>query len=74
MKSEYQTEALKEYFQLIPVWSNEIEEQIEIFSNAEKIIAPHGSNLANIVFCSYDLKNTYTQNHSTVTDFARFLG
>ena len=29
----------------------EIEEQIEIFSNAEKIIAPHGSNLANIIFC-----------------------
>ena len=28
-----------------------IEEQIEIFSNAEKIIAPHGSNLANIIFC-----------------------
>ena len=30
----------------------EIEEQIEIFSNAEKIIAPHGSNLANIIFCN----------------------
>ena len=29
----------------------EIEDQIEIFSNAEKIIAPHGSNLANIIFC-----------------------
>ena len=29
----------------------EIEEQIEIFSNADKIIAPHGSNLANIIFC-----------------------
>ena len=29
----------------------EIEEQIEIFSNAEKIIAPYGSNLANIIFC-----------------------
>ena len=29
----------------------EIEEQIEIFSNAEKIIAAHGSNLANIIFC-----------------------
>ncbi len=29
----------------------EIEEQIEIFSDAEKIIAPHGSNLANIIFC-----------------------
>ena len=29
----------------------EIDEQIEIFSNAEKIVAPHGSNLANIIFC-----------------------
>ena len=29
----------------------ELEEQIEIFSNADKIIAPHGSNLANIIFC-----------------------
>ena len=29
----------------------EIEEQIDIFSSAEKIIAPHGSNLANIIFC-----------------------
>ena len=29
----------------------EIEEQIEIFSNAEKIISPYGSNLANIIFC-----------------------
>ena len=29
----------------------EIEEQIEVFSNAEKIVAPHGSNLANIIFC-----------------------
>jgi len=29
----------------------EIDEQIEIFANAEKIIAPHGSNLANIIFC-----------------------
>ena len=29
----------------------EIDEQIEIFSNAEKIISTHGSNLANIIFC-----------------------
>ena len=29
----------------------EIGEQIEIFSNADKIIAPHGSNLTNIIFC-----------------------
>lgn len=28
-----------------------IEEQIKIFSNADKIVAPHGSNLANIIFC-----------------------
>ncbi len=28
-----------------------IDEQIETFANAEKIIAPHGSNLANIIFC-----------------------
>ena len=27
-KSEYQTEALKEYFQLIPVWTKDVEEQI----------------------------------------------
>ena len=29
----------------------EIDEQIKIFSNADKIIAPHGSNLSNIIFC-----------------------
>ncbi len=29
----------------------EIEEQIKIFSDAEKIISPYGSNLANIIFC-----------------------
>ncbi len=29
----------------------EIEEQIRIFADANKIIAPHGSNLANIIFC-----------------------
>ncbi len=28
-----------------------IEEQIEIFTDAEKIIAPYGSNLANLIFC-----------------------
>ena len=29
----------------------EIEEQIQIFADAEKIVAPYGSNLANIIFC-----------------------
>ena len=28
-----------------------IEEQIKIFSHANKIISPHGSNLSNIIFC-----------------------
>ncbi len=28
-----------------------IDEQIRIFSQADKIIAPHGSNLSNIIFC-----------------------
>ena len=34
----------------------EIEEQIEIFSSAEKIISPYGSNLANIIFCKPETK------------------
>ena len=29
----------------------EIDEQIRIFSEADKIISPHGSNLSNIIFC-----------------------
>ena len=29
----------------------EVDEQIRIFSQADKIIAPHGSNLSNIIFC-----------------------
>jgi len=28
-----------------------IDEQIRIFSQAEKIVSPHGSNLSNIIFC-----------------------
>ena len=28
-----------------------IDEQIKIFSEADKIISPHGSNLSNIIFC-----------------------
>ena len=28
-----------------------IDQQIQIFSEADKIIAPHGSNLSNIIFC-----------------------
>tara|TARA_B100001057_G_scaffold498019_1_gene603785 strand:- start:1192 stop:2211 length:1020 start_codon:yes stop_codon:yes gene_type:complete len=47
----------------------EIEEQIEIFSNAEKIIAPHGSNLANIIFCNpgteiFEITPSFTENEN----------
>ena len=41
----------KKGYKIINPQLYEIEEQIETFANAEKIIAPHGSNLANIIFC-----------------------
>ena len=51
----------------------EIEEQIEIFSNAEKIIAPHGSNLANIIFCKpgteiFEFTPSFTDNEIIFED------
>ena len=51
----------------------EIEEQIEIFSNAEKIIAPHGSNLANIIFCKpgteiFEITPSFNENEKTLED------
>ncbi len=38
-------------FKIINPQLYDIDEQIQIFSQADKIISPHGSNLANIVFC-----------------------
>ena len=51
----------------------EIEEQIEIFSNAEKIIAPHGSNLANIIFCKpgteiFEISPSFRDNEKILED------
>ncbi len=51
----------------------EIEEQIEIFSNSEKIIAPHGSNLANIIFCKpgteiFEITPSFNDNEKTLKD------
>jgi len=51
----------------------EIEEQIEIFSNAEKIIAPHGSNLANIIFCKpgteiFEITPSFRDNEKILDD------
>ena len=51
----------------------EIDEQIEIFSNAEKIIAPHGSNLANITFCKpgteiFEITPSFRENEKIFND------
>ena len=51
----------------------EIDEQIEIFSNAEKIIAPHGSNLANIIFCKpgteiFEITPSFKDNEKSLED------
>ena len=51
----------------------EIDEQIEIFSNAEKIIAPHGSNLANIIFCKpgteiFEITPSFKDNEKILQD------
>ena len=51
----------------------EIDEQIEIFSNADKIIAPHGSNLANIIFCKpgteiLEITPTFRDNEKILED------
>ena len=51
----------------------EIEEQIEIFSNAEKIISPHGSNLSNIIFCKpgtevFEIAPSFSDNEKLLED------
>jgi capsular polysaccharide biosynthesis protein len=63
----------KQEFEIINPQHFEILEQMKIFSNAEVIITPHGSNMSNILFCkegtkiieiSPELNNTYEQNIS----------
>ena len=60
-------------FSIINPHHFEILEQMKIFSNAEVIITPHGSNMTNIIFCkkgtkileiSPQLNNLYEQNIS----------
>ncbi len=60
-------------FRVINPQLYEIEEQIEIFSNAEKIIAPHGSNLANIIFCKpgteiFEITPSFKDNEKILED------
>ena len=48
-----------------------VEEQIKIFSNADKIIAPHGSNLSNIIFCKegtkiYEIGPNFDKNNEKI--------
>ena len=61
----------KQEFEIINPHHYKILEQMKIFSKAEVIVAPHGSNLSNIIFCkkgakiieiSPKLNNLYEQN------------
>jgi len=63
----------KNGFEIINPQHFDILEQMKIFSNAEVIITPHGSNMSNLIFCqkgtkiieiSPELKNMYEQNIS----------
>ena len=65
---------LRKYdFDIINPQHFEILEQMRIFSNAEVIISPHGSNMSNLIFCkkgtkiieiSPELNNPFEQNIS----------
>ncbi len=73
----------KHNFEIINPQHFEILEQMKIFSNAEIIITPHGSNMTNIIFCkkgakiieiSPNLNDAYEQNISTrYRNIASFL-
>jgi hypothetical protein len=61
----------KQGFEIINPQHFDILQQMKIFSNAEMIVAPHGSNMSNIIFCkkgtkiieiSPELNNLYEQN------------
>jgi len=63
----------KHEFEIINPQHFEILEQMKIFSNAEVIISPHGSNISNLIFCqkgskiieiSPKLDNNYEKNIS----------
>ena len=64
----------KEEFEIINPQHFAILEQMKIFSNAEIIVTPHGSNMSNLIFCkegtkiieiSPELNNLYEQNISS---------
>ena len=73
----------KQKFEIINPHHFEILEQMKIFSNAEIIISPHGSNLSNIIFCkkgtkiieiSPEFNNNYEKNISSkFKDIANIL-
>ena len=63
----------KQEFEIINPQHFEILEQMKIFSKAEVIVSPHGSNMSNLIFCkegtkiieiSPELINPYEQNIS----------
>ena len=64
----------KKGYEIINPQHFDILEQMKIFSNAQVIISPHGSNMSNIIFCqkntkiieiSPELNNEYEQNISS---------
>ena len=64
----------KKNFEIINPQHYEILDQMKIFSNADVIISPHGSNLSNIIFCKKEakiieispaFKNPYEKNISS---------
>ena len=63
----------KNNFQIINPTNYEIQEQINLFSKADIVVSPTGSNLANIIFCrkgtkiyeiTPDFKHSYEDNLS----------
>ncbi len=60
-------------FKIVNLYNYKIEEQINLFSSADTVVSPVGSNLANIIFCkkgtkiyeiSTDFKYSYEKNLS----------
>ncbi len=68
------TKLRKQEFEIINPQHFKIFEQMKIFSNAEVIITPHGSNMSNLIFCKKgtkifeicpELNNQYEKNISS---------
>lgn len=72
LKNESQLQNIleRENFQIVHLENLKIRDQIELFSKAKRIIAPHGAGLTNILFCSpgIELVELFSENY-IVPDF-----